>query len=255
MPRRLRRLRFTSQIVPHSSAFFRPERMSWGNERGIGGSWQFCRSRVWSDVYRHIYWRYCRAIKPAFEGLELLAWQLARAVLRGPGADDSLRLPGQSSILMSSVEVREAELGDANEIGSLICSLAEKFITHEFSYKARKHFLSSNNGESVAQNMKSGFSYFVATDSGQLVGVVGVKDNSHLYHLFVVEHYQGMGLARRLWGVAMDECKRKGNRGTFTVNSSNNATGVYEKLGFERTGPTDEKDGALFNPMEYRSDC
>ncbi|MDH3377525.1 MAG: GNAT family N-acetyltransferase [Gammaproteobacteria bacterium] len=156
---------------------------------------------------------------------------------------------------MSNFEIREAGLDDANEIGKLICTLATKFITPEFSSQAREHFLSSNNGKSVEQNMKSGFSYFVATDSKQLVGVVGVKDNSHLYHLFVVEHYQGMGLARRLWGIAMDECKRKGNRGTFTVNSSNNAIGVYEKLGFERAGPTVEKDGVFFNPMEYRSDC
>lgn len=156
---------------------------------------------------------------------------------------------------MRYFKVREAKLDDASEIGILICTLAKKFITPEFSPQAREYFLSSNNGESVEQNMNSGFSYFVATDSKQLVGVVGVKDNSHLYHLFVVEHYHGMGLARRLWGTAMDECKRKGNRGTFTVNSSNNAIGVYEKLGFERTGPTVEKDVVFFNPMNYRNDC
>ncbi len=156
---------------------------------------------------------------------------------------------------MSNFEIREAGLDDANEIGKLMCTLAKKFITAEFSSQAREHFLSSNNGKSVEQNMRSGFSYLVATCSKRLVGVVGVKDNSHLYHLFVAEHYQGMGLARRLWEKAMDECKHLGNRGTFTVNSSNNAIGLYEKLGFARTGPMVEKDGVFFNPMEYRSDC
>ena len=34
------------------------------------------------------------SIKTAFEGLELLAWKLARAVLRGLGAGDSPRLLG-----------------------------------------------------------------------------------------------------------------------------------------------------------------
>ena len=155
---------------------------------------------------------------------------------------------------MSNVEIREAGLDDTDEIGKLICTLAEKFITREFSSKARERFLSSNDGKSVEQNMKAGFSYFVAIDSKQLAGVVGMKDNSHLYHLFVVEHYQGMGLARRLWEKAMKECKRKGNQCTFTVNSSNNSIGVYEKLGFVRTGPMIEKDGVFFNPMEYRSD-
>ena len=42
----------------------------------------------------YIYWRYCRVIKPAFEGLELLAGKLARAVLRGLGAGNSPRLLG-----------------------------------------------------------------------------------------------------------------------------------------------------------------
>ena len=156
---------------------------------------------------------------------------------------------------MSNVGIRKAELDDANEIGKLICTLSKKFITHEFSSKARKQFLSSNDGRSVEQNMKAGFSYLVAMDSKQLVGVVGIKENSHMYHLFVAEQYQGMGLARRLWEKAMKECKCKGNRGTFTVNASNNSIGVYEKLGFVRVGPMIEKDGVFFNPMEYRSDC
>ena len=51
------------------------------------------------DGYRHIYWRYCRVIKPAFEGLELLAGKLARAVLRGPGAGDSPRLLGSTLMI------------------------------------------------------------------------------------------------------------------------------------------------------------
>ena len=156
---------------------------------------------------------------------------------------------------MSSFDIREAGLEDANEIGELIGTLAKKFITPEFSSQAREHFLSTNNGKSVAQNMKSGFTYLVATRSQRIAGVVGVKDNSHLFHFFVAEPYQGMGLARRLWEKAMDECKRKGNRGIFTVNSSNNAIGVYEKLGFKRTGSMVEKGGVLFNPMEYRNEC
>jgi hypothetical protein len=63
-------------------------------DRRIVSSWQFPLPRVWSDVYPNIYWRYCRVNIPAFEGLELLAGKLARAVLRGLGAGDSPRLLG-----------------------------------------------------------------------------------------------------------------------------------------------------------------
>ena len=151
--------------------------------------------------------------------------------------------------------IKKAELGNAEEIGELIAMLAQEFITHEFTPKAQRHFLASNDGESVKEFMKIGFSYHVAIDAGRIVGVVGVKDNSHLYHLFIDIPYQGMGLARRLWQVAMDDCISNGNSGIFTVNSSNNAVGVYENFGFVPIGPMQNDNGVFYNPMELRKDC
>jgi hypothetical protein len=40
-----------------------------------------------------------------------------------------------------------------------------------------------------------------------------------------------------------------GNKGAFTVNSSNNAIAVYERLGFVRAGPPEDLGGVLYNPM------
>lgn len=49
-------------------------------------------------------------------------------------------------------------------------------------------------------------------------GVVGVRDNSHLYHLFVAKPFQGCGLGRRLWEHAKAQYLAAGNPGVFTVN-------------------------------------
>jgi len=151
--------------------------------------------------------------------------------------------------------IREAKFNDSSEIGELIRVLAEKFITHEFDSKARTHFLSANDGNSVEKNMKSGFSYHVAADRGRIVGVVGVKNKSHLYHLFVAEDSQGKGLARKLWERALRELTSEGDTRVVTVNSSNDAIGFYKKLGFNQTGPVIEKEGIQYNPMEYKVDC
>ncbi|MGD2173183.1 MAG: GNAT family N-acetyltransferase [Gammaproteobacteria bacterium] len=153
---------------------------------------------------------------------------------------------------MVDVKIRVARLEDADAIGALIFSLASKFITPEFSAEAEQEFLSSNDGKSVADNMNKGFSYFVAEDKGRLAGVVGIKDNSHIYHLFVAEEYQGQGLATRLWSEARDECRREDKRKTITVNSSNNAVGFYERSGFVRKGAMVEHNGVLYNPMEHK---
>lgn len=154
-----------------------------------------------------------------------------------------------------NLEIKEAKFSDSSEIGELIRVLSEKFITQEFNPKARKHFLSSNDGDSVKKNMDSGFSYHIATHLGKIVGVVGMKERSHLYHLFVAEEYQGAGLARKLWEKALNESIESGNIKIVTVNSSNNAIGFYKKLGFKQTGPMIEKDGIQYNPMEYKVDC
>jgi ribosomal protein S18 acetylase RimI-like enzyme len=97
-----------------------------------------------------------------------------------------------------------------------------------------------------------GFRYHVAESNGRVVGFVGVRDNRHLYHLFVAHDFQRQGIARRLWTIAREQCIAAGNPGTFSVNSSNGAVAVYERLGFVRSGPMKNDDGVLYNPMVTR---
>jgi len=79
--------------------------------------------------------------------------------------------------------------------------------------------------------------------------LISIRENNHLYHLFVAEQYQRKGIAQKLWEKAKNDCLKSGNPGTFTVNSSNNAIAVYESFGFQQSEPTQELNGVLFNPM------
>lgn len=147
------------------------------------------------------------------------------------------------------MNIRKATKEDSESIASLIKDLAEKFIVSEFSAKGRHQFLSSNDQASIEKFIESGFIYHVAEEAGEIIGVIGIRDNSHLYHLFVAESQQGNGLSRKLWQNSMRLCLEAGNPGTFTVNSSNNAVGVYEAFGFKRKGGMEESNGVLYNPM------
>ena len=83
-----------------------------------------------------------------------------------------------------------------------------------------------------------------------IVGIVGIKDNKHLYQLFVDEDYQRQGIARKLWQFAMQKCLDSGNSGEFTVNSLLYAKAIYEKLGFvAQSGPVERK-GVVEIPMK-----
>ncbi|MEN9580079.1 MAG: hypothetical protein RJA70_3088 [Pseudomonadota bacterium] len=141
---------------------------------------------------------------------------------------------------------------DTNSVASLLEALAREYIICEFAADAQQLFLSKNNAESIREFVKRGFRYHVAELDGRIVGFVGVRDNTHLYHLFVAKEIHHQGLARKLWHVARAECIVAGNPGAFTVNSSNNAVEVYERLGFVRTAPVQNADGVLFNPMLFQ---
>ena len=141
---------------------------------------------------------------------------------------------------------------DIRPVASLLEALALEHITHEFDAQARKRFLAKNNETSIRGFVACGFCYHVAESNGRILGFVGVRDNRHLYHLFVANAFQRQGVARRLWTIAREQCIAAGNPGTFTVNSSNSAVAVYERLGFVRSGPMKNNDGVLYNPMATR---
>jgi ribosomal protein S18 acetylase RimI-like enzyme len=138
---------------------------------------------------------------------------------------------------------------DIPAVAVLLESLAREHIIHEFEAHAQLVFLTQNNESSIRQFVAEGFRYHVAELDGRVIGFVGVRDNKHLYHLFVANEFQRQGLGRQLWNVARADCVAAGNPGSFTVNSSNNAVAIYEKLGFVRAAPTQNKDGVFYNPM------
>ena len=150
------------------------------------------------------------------------------------------------------LDIRKATPGDAESISKLVCKLSAKYIAQAFTADGAEHLLASMNPDAISKYIRSGFKYHVAEMEKRIVGVVGIRDNNHLYHLFVAEKYQRRGIARKLWQVAMETCLSNGNPGEFTVNSSEYAVGVYEQWGFvAQSGPV-EKEGVVFIPMRLK---
>ena len=115
---------------------------------------------------------------------------------------------------------------------------AEPFL-ESISEPAIRGYVSANN-----------FLYLVAEDEGELAGVIALRDNSHIYHLFVALPHQRKGLGRSLWLLVKQAALQGGNGGRFTINSSLNAVPVYERFGFIPIGPKVEKHGVAFMPMQ-----
>jgi GNAT superfamily N-acetyltransferase len=152
------------------------------------------------------------------------------------------------------IAIRTLEPPDIEPVAVLLSELAAEFIVHEFDAPGQRRFLSENDAEAIRGLVAKGFRYHVAEGGGKIVGFVGVRDNSHLYHLFVAKSVQGRGVGRKLWNFAKNECESLGHRGAFTVNSSTNAIPIYERWGFRRDGPSKNSGGVVYNPMRLATD-
>jgi GNAT superfamily N-acetyltransferase len=150
---------------------------------------------------------------------------------------------------VESLSIRSGTVEDAPKISEFVCGLSEEFIVGEFSVAARAHFLADHSEEKVKERLIGDFRFYVAEYRKSIAGVAAIRSNSHLFYLFVGKAHQRTGLARRLLAQVMADSLAQGNPGRFTVNASNHAVPAYEKLGFQRTEPTKNADGVLYNPM------
>ncbi|MGK5078295.1 GNAT family N-acetyltransferase [Janthinobacterium sp. HLX7-2] len=147
------------------------------------------------------------------------------------------------------ITLRPALVADAPALVALIDDLmpfltlcpdgagAEKFIEH-CRQPAIEGYLSLPN-----------YAYQLAHVDGALAGVVAMRDNTHLFHMFVPRALYRRAMARRLWQAARDAALARGNTTGFTVNSSVYALPLYASLGFTPTGPRVEEGGIAFVPM------
>lgn len=152
------------------------------------------------------------------------------------------------------MKIRLGKINDSEEISNLLITLAERFIVSLFNDAGRENMLNSMTPDAIESFFHHGFRYHVGEAGGEIVGVIGMRDDSHLFHLFVDERYQGKGYSSDLWRVGQKACMDSGkNPGYFTVNSSLNAQDVYKHWGFRPTGGIREGGGVIDLPMKLEA--
>lgn len=147
------------------------------------------------------------------------------------------------------MRIRPLTDNDIPTLAKLMRSLSDEFIVHECSPVAAASFARENDENGVRAFVAAGMRYHVAEGDEGVVGFIALRDNKHVFHMFVDKGHHRQGIAKALWQVARETALAAGNPGGFTVNSSNYALPVYEALGFVRTAPTQCKNGIYYNPM------
>jgi len=131
-----------------------------------------------------------------------------------------------------SIAIRQGKPEDAGAISGLLMSLLS-FVVDDPAAPEASQFVHSFSEEEVEKRLlANNYVYYIAEDSQGVSGFIALRDNKHLYHLFVRPDSHGQGIGRSLWHHLLAQSDLP----TCTVNSAPNAVRTYRSFGFQESG-------------------
>ena len=154
-----------------------------------------------------------------------------------------------------SLLILPARPEDAEDISVLLLSLANRCTLYP-DMRGAERFLAGFAPDALRAVIAApAYRYLAGWIDGGLAGVIALRDNAHLFHLFVAERFQGCRIASALWADIKAMALAEGNPGRFTVNSSMPAVPVYRAFGFRSNGDHKAADGIVYLPMLYTDEA
>ncbi len=148
------------------------------------------------------------------------------------------------------IRIRDLEDGEITKAHDLVASVFDEFVAPLFSTEGVNQFKSFIEPSNLADRLREDSFILVAEVGSEMIGVVAMRDWSHIFLLFVDGKHQGKGIAKRLVQAALQRCEDEGRRpDKVTVNSSPNAVGAYERMGFVQTAEEELRHGVRAVPM------
>lgn len=95
------------------------------------------------------------------------------------------------------------------------------------------------------------YQMFVALDGKKMVGMLTLRDGTHISLLFVDERYHRRGIGRALMQYLSNYLLTEVQASRVTVNASPYGVAFYHRLGFRDLRPQEKKDGIIYTPMEF----
>ncbi|MDP1540215.1 MAG: GNAT family N-acetyltransferase [Moraxellaceae bacterium] len=152
--------------------------------------------------------------------------------------------------MTKNLAIQLAREADSEIIAELVQSVAH-YCLSDPSGSGAEGFINSISQESISKYINSAdFIYALCFINSKLAGVAALRNNTHIYHLFVNPDFHRLGIGRKLWQFLKSEAENLGNPGSFTVNSSIFAVPVYSAFGFVPVGEPQVKNGVQFQPMQ-----
>ncbi len=95
------------------------------------------------------------------------------------------------------------------------------------------------------------YQMFVALDGKKIVGMITLRNNSHISLLFVDGRYHRQGIGRALVEHLREYLLSETGIYRVTVNAAPYGVAFYHKIGFRDLRPEERKGGIIYTPMEF----
>src|SRR4029077_5978621 len=153
--------------------------------------------------------------------------------------------------IVSSIIYRQIQQSESDAVSSLACEVFDQFVAPHYQPEGVTEFHRYAAAETLLKRHEAGHVTLVAERSGELVGMLHLREPCHVSMLFVRSSFQRGGIGRGLLAAAGalagdTDCM-------FTFNSSPNAVSAYERLRFRITGSEQCVHGIRFVPMQRLS--
>ncbi len=151
------------------------------------------------------------------------------------------------------IRYRPMRPGEEAEVCRLVAEVFMEFVGRGYPPEGVREFLRYAEPSALRNRSFSNHFTLVATRHGTIVGMIEIRGCSHVCLFFVRNELQGKGIGRGLFERSLEICRNnKPESETIDVNSSPNAVGIYERLGFRAAGPEKTVNGITFVPMVLR---
>ncbi len=143
--------------------------------------------------------------------------------------------------------------GDEFAVAELVYRTFQNEIADSISREGVSNFYDYIQPDSILDRLASNYRMEIAVLIDKVLGVIEIRDNSHISMLFVADACRNRGIARELVRATLNSChKENPSLQAITANSLPGTVPFYEKLGFSKAGPEQEKNGIRIVPMKLQ---
>lgn len=141
------------------------------------------------------------------------------------------------------MEIRKISKEEMNDALNLVWSVFLKYEAPDYNEEGIREFKKTIENKAWLKEREF---YGAFDENNKILGVIAIKDKTHIALFFVDKKYQKKGIGRKLY----EKVKSLNEKGFFTVNSSPYAHEVYKRLDFIDTDKEQVVNGLSFFPMK-----